>query len=414
MAKRAAKSQKSLFDSPDPEVPLEDEHWVANAGPITTESPSLETMKSVAGHSLECLSSQVSPRPWRKRGRLCPQALAATGYKPILQPRETPSPPPASLAGQTVWVVDAHSLIHQVFHAIPDMTSPSGQPVNAVYGFTRDLFYLLESKQPDFLFCAFDLPGKTFRHALYEQYKAGRPDMHEDLVPQIDFVHRMVEALGIPLLAHEGFEADDIVATVARIDRRTGRAVFHRQRRQGLPATDHRTREALQHPQERGHRPRGPAAGMGRGAEPGGRLSGPGRRFDRQRARRALDRAQGGPRPAGKIRHAWRTFSTHVDEVSGAAKKENLKKYREQALLSRKLVKLDAHVPLAISWKSARPDGGDHARALRAVRGIRLPPPCRAAAARSATRCAQGRTASSAEQAGLHRRSTRPRRSRPW
>ena len=122
-----------------------------------------------------------------------------------------------SLAGQTVWVVDAHSLIHQVFHAIPDMTSPSGQPVNAVYGFTRDLLYLLESKQPDFLFCAFDLPGKTFRHELYEQYKAGRPEMHEDLVPQIAFVHRMVEALGIPLLDREGFEADDVLATVARL-----------------------------------------------------------------------------------------------------------------------------------------------------------------------------------------------------
>ena len=87
-------------------------------------------------------------------------------------------------------------------------------------------FYLLESKQPDFLFCAFDLPGKTFRHALYEQYKAGRPDMHEDLVPQIDFVHRMVEALGIPLLAYEGFEADDIVATVARITDELGGRCF--------------------------------------------------------------------------------------------------------------------------------------------------------------------------------------------
>ena len=78
------------------------------------------------------------------------------------------------------------------------------------------------------IFCSvpFDLPGKTFRHELYEQYKAGRPEMHEDLVPQIAFVHRMVEALGIPVLAHEGFEADDVVATVARITDELGGRCF--------------------------------------------------------------------------------------------------------------------------------------------------------------------------------------------
>ncbi len=55
-------------------------------------------------------------------------------------------------------------LIHQVFHALPEMTSPGGEPVSAVYGFTRDLLYLVEDKRPDFLFCAFDVRGKTFRH----------------------------------------------------------------------------------------------------------------------------------------------------------------------------------------------------------------------------------------------------------
>ena len=98
---------------------------------------------------------------------------------------QSPTPPPESLAGKTVWVIDAHSLIHQVFHALPEMTSPKGEPVGAVFGFTRDLLYLLEEKKPDYLFCAFDLPGKTFRHAMYDQYKIQRAEMHEDLVPQI-------------------------------------------------------------------------------------------------------------------------------------------------------------------------------------------------------------------------------------
>ena len=297
-------------------------------------------------------------------------------------PATVATPPPESLAGQTVWVVDAHSLIHQVFHAIPDMTSPSGQPVNAVYGFTRDLFYLLESKQPDFLFCAFDLPGKTFRHQLYEQYKAGRPDMHEDLVPQIDYVHRMVDALGIPLLAYEGFEADDVVATVARLTDELGGRCFivsgDKDCRQLI--TEHvklyniRKNEVIDREvlrQEWGVSPNQVVdyqalVGDSTDNVPGVPLIGP------KAARDLLEKY-------GTLEN----ILAHVDEVSGAAKKENLKKYRGQALLSRKLVKLDAHVPLAISWRSARPGHARGARrsrpGTRAVRGVRLPPACRAA-----------------------------------
>src|SRR4051812_4657871 len=63
------------------------------------------------------------------------------------------------LIGKSVWAVDAHSLIFQVFHAIPEMSSPKGQAVNAVYGFTRDVLFLLETKRPDYFFCAFDMDG---------------------------------------------------------------------------------------------------------------------------------------------------------------------------------------------------------------------------------------------------------------
>ena len=245
-------------------------------------------------------------------------------------------------------MVDAHSLIHQVFHAIPDMTSPSGQPVNAVYGFTRDLFYLLESKQPDFLFCAFDLPGKTFRHELYEQYKAGRPDMHEDLVPQIEYVHRMVDALGIPLLACEGFEADDVVATVARLTDELGGRCFivsgdkdcrqlitERVKLYNIRKNVVIDREVLR--QEWGVAPNQVVdyqalVGDSTDNVPGVPLIGP------KAARDLLEKY-------GTLEN----ILAHVDEVGGAAKKENLKTYREQALLSRKLVKLDAHVPLSDS-----------------------------------------------------------------
>ncbi|MBN2578083.1 MAG: DNA polymerase I, partial [Pirellulales bacterium] len=135
--------------------------------------------------------------------------------------RESPHPssliPHPSLSGKSVWVIDAHSLIHQVFHALPEMTSPRGEPVGAVFGFTRDLLFLLEEKRPDYLFCAFDLPGKTFRHEIYTAYKEQRPEMDVDLVPQIAACRRVLEVLGVPALGCEGFEADDVLATVARL-----------------------------------------------------------------------------------------------------------------------------------------------------------------------------------------------------
>src|SRR5688572_32642285 len=74
------------------------------------------------------------------------------------------------LRGKSVWVIDGMSLIFQVFHAIPEMTGPRGQPVNAVFGFTRDIFYLIEQKQPDYLFCAYDTADPTFRHELSDTY----------------------------------------------------------------------------------------------------------------------------------------------------------------------------------------------------------------------------------------------------
>jgi DNA polymerase-1 len=129
----------------------------------------------------------------------------------------SPNPPPVSLTGKSVYVVDAHSLIYQVFHAMPEMTSPTGQPVGAIHGFTRDILDLLEKKKPDLLFCAFDAPGgETFRHELYEPYKANRQEMPVDLRPQINHIVRTLAALGVPALVCPNYEADDILATIAR------------------------------------------------------------------------------------------------------------------------------------------------------------------------------------------------------
>ena len=117
----------------------------------------------------------------------------------------------------TTYILDAHGLLYQLFHALPPMNSPRGEPVGAVYGFTKDLFTLIERYKPSYFFCAFDLPGPTFRSELYADYKANRSEMPDDLRPQIGFVHEILDAMSIVNLSQPGFEADDILATVARL-----------------------------------------------------------------------------------------------------------------------------------------------------------------------------------------------------
>lgn len=260
---------------------------------------------------------------------------------------------PESLVGKTVWVIDSHSLIHQVFHALPEMTSPKGEPVGAVFGFTRDLLYLLEEKKPDYLFCAFDLPGKTFRHALYDQYKVQRGEMHEDLVPQIPAIRRVIDALGIPALACESYEADDVLATVARITDELGGQCFlvtgDKDCRQLI--TDRvkvfniRKNEAFDRDMLQADWGVSPQQVVDFQALVGD----------------SVDNVPGvpmiGPKFARQLLEQFGTLDAvldHAGEVAGAKRKENLLKYRDQALLSRDLVRLDVHVPLAIDWNAGR------------------------------------------------------------
>ncbi|NDH95807.1 MAG: DNA polymerase I, partial [Planctomycetia bacterium] len=120
------------------------------------------------------------------------------------------------LSSKSVWVIDLFSRIYQLFHALPEMTSPEGQPVSAVFGFTRDLLDILEKKRPDYLLVASDAAGPTFRHNQFPDYKGTRAEMPADLVPQLPLVRQLLELVGIPCLELPGYEADDILATIAQ------------------------------------------------------------------------------------------------------------------------------------------------------------------------------------------------------
>ena len=113
-------------------------------------------------------------------------------------------------------LVDGNALVHRAFHALPPLTTNrSGEMVNAVYGFANTLFKVVNTLKASHWAIAFDFPAPTFRHALYEQYKAQRPPTPDELKSQIRRVHQLAEVLGMPVFEVEGYEADDILGTLA-------------------------------------------------------------------------------------------------------------------------------------------------------------------------------------------------------
>ena len=113
-------------------------------------------------------------------------------------------------------LIDGHAILHRAFHALPlTLTTPDGKPVNAVYGFIRMLLKVISDLKPTHLAVAFDRPKPTFRKKLFDQYQAKRPKTPDNLVSQIELVHQVVETMGIPIYEKDGFEADDVIGTLA-------------------------------------------------------------------------------------------------------------------------------------------------------------------------------------------------------
>ena len=115
----------------------------------------------------------------------------------------------------SLYILDAYSIIYQVFHAIPLMSGPAGQPTHAVFGIFRDILNLIRDRKPDYLAAAFDGGGPVFRSELFADYKANRSAMPDELRPQIPVIRRVFEGFRVPVLIHEGAEADDVIATLA-------------------------------------------------------------------------------------------------------------------------------------------------------------------------------------------------------
>src|SRR5512133_190196 len=119
---------------------------------------------------------------------------------------------------KTLYIIDGHAVIYAAYYAPmrQQLSSPSGEPTKATYIFTTALLGLIEKQRPDLIAVAMDCKAPTFRTEVFAEYKANRPPMPEDLPVQVDRIKEILEAMRIPVLCSDGYEADDIIGTLAK------------------------------------------------------------------------------------------------------------------------------------------------------------------------------------------------------
>lgn len=116
---------------------------------------------------------------------------------------------------EKIVLIDGHSILNRAFYGLPDLTNSEGLHTNAVYGFLNILFRTLEDEQPQYLTVAFDVHAPTFRHQMYGEYKGTRKPMPSELREQVPLLKDVLKAMGVELAELEGYEADDILGTIA-------------------------------------------------------------------------------------------------------------------------------------------------------------------------------------------------------
>ncbi len=273
----------------------------------------------------------------------------------------------AGPSAERMYLVDAHSLIFQVFHAIGEMSSPTGLPVNALFGFARDLLFL-RAKKPAYLICAFDRGEPTVRTRVYKEYKAHRAPMPDDLCAQLPLIDQMLEAMRLPVLTAPGYEADDVIATVARAASQRGIEVF-------ICTSDKDCRQLIDD--------RVRLYSLRKHAE-----------FGRQELLHdwgitpeqvvdfqalvgdKVDNVPGvpgiGEKTAAALLQEFGSLDNilaNVAKVPGAKKQENLRAWAEKEQISRQLVRLETNIPIALDWEGWRLKPWDEQRLLGLFRG---------------------------------------------
>jgi DNA polymerase I len=254
---------------------------------------------------------------------------------------------------ETVYLVDGTAYIHRAYHAVRNLSNSHGFPTNAIFGFSNMLLKLLADKNPLYLAIVFDSKGPTFRHAIYEEYKANRPPMPDEMAQQIPFIKKIVICFNVKMIEMPGYEADDIIGTMARVAEEKGHKVV-------MVTGDKDFRQLIT-----------PRVSMWDtmkdrvtdeiairelyGIEPGQMIDVMGLAGD------VSDNVPGvpgvGEKTALKLIREFGSFEQvleQADRVKGKKLKENLKTFRDSAVMSRKLVTIDRFVPLDMDMEELK------------------------------------------------------------
>jgi DNA polymerase-1 len=258
-----------------------------------------------------------------------------------------------ALKGNTIYLIDGSGYIYRAYHAVRHLSTTRGLPTNAAFGFTNMLLKLLSDRKPERIVMVFDAKGPTFRHEIFEAYKANRPPMPEDLSVQIPYIKQIVDGMNIASCELRGYEADDIIGTLARTAEKkgfdvvmvTGDKDFKQLVSPAISIWDPMKDRTIDY------------AGLKEdfGIEPSQWVDVMALAGD------TSDNIPGVPGIGEKTAVSLiKTFGNleaifeNLDNVSRKKLRENLSTFREQAMLSRRLVAIDTEVPLSVELSSLK------------------------------------------------------------
>jgi DNA polymerase-1 len=273
------------------------------------------------------------------------------------------------------FIIDGNAYIYRAFYAITELTTSTGIPTNAVFGFTSLILKLLREDKPDYIAIAFDTPEPTFRHKAYADYKSDRQPMPDPLAQQIPVIREMLEAFNIPILEMPGYEADDVIGTLAKKVESAGMEAFL--------VTGDKDAFQLVSPNIkvypcgfRGMNPEGfayneQAVKEKHGVEPAKITDIMGLIGDK------VDSIPGvpgiGEKTAPVLINQFGSLENLLecaDDVKSENQKRLLKEYKDQALLSKKLATIDLHVPIQIDLEKCKVSDLDHDKVLNLFRRL--------------------------------------------
>ena len=262
---------------------------------------------------------------------------------------------------KTLYLIDGTAYIYRAYHAIRGLTNSEGLPTNAAFGFTRILIKLLEDRSPEYVAMLFDAKGPTFRHKIYKDYKANRPPMPEDLSVQIPHIKEITKGFNIPVMEMQGFEADDLIGALGRMAEEAGFFV--------VMVTGDKdfvqlvTDKAVIWDPMKEKTIDIKAVRESFGVEPGQMIDVMGLSGD------TSDNIPGvpgiGPKTALTLIKTFGSMEQLYEQLDKITKKkqhQNLVQYKEQAFLSKELVKINTRIPIAFNPQDFRFKEPDNAR----------------------------------------------------